>query len=166
MTQSAITLTALSTGYRSHDLVENLNLSVKKGGLLNILGPNGVGKTTLLKAITGLNRPIQGDVSLHGRSLESISIPERGKIIALVSQAEAATFSLSVLNTVLTGRAAQIGLFGKPTKIDNEIAMAMLEEMGIGDLASQEMLSLSGGAKTNGAICSCLGTRGTHRCLR
>jgi iron complex transport system ATP-binding protein len=147
MSDCAIKLHELSTGYRSNILVENLSLKVARGGLLNILGPNGVGKTTLLKALTGLNRPICGDVFLFGQEMQTMCIPQRGKKIALVSQSEASTFALTVLDTVLTGRAAHIGLFGKPAKIDQEIAMAMLDEMGIADLADQDMPSLSGGQK-------------------
>lgn len=143
----ALHLDAVSTGYGKTVLVRDLTLALPKGEVLNILGPNGVGKTTLLKAICGLGAPLAGKVQIFGHDLMRLPIRERARKIALVSQSENMTFALSVLETVLTGRAAHLGLFAQPSARDKELAMAMLAEMGIADLADRDMPSLSGGQR-------------------
>lgn len=143
----ALTLSGLSTGYGKTVLVSGLDLTLPKGEVLNILGPNGVGKTTLLKAICGLGAPLAGEVRIFGADLAKVKIRDRARKIALVSQSETMTFALSVLETVLTGRAAHLGLFGQPGPQDTARAMDMLAEMGIADLAHRDMPSLSGGQR-------------------
>lgn len=147
VSEPALSLSGLSAGYGRNILLRDLNLEIPCGEVLSILGPNGVGKTTLLRVITGLGAPISGKVRLFGRPLEQIPIQDRARCIALVSQSENMTFALNVRDTVLTGRAAHLGLFGRPGARDVEIAMAMLDEMGVADLADREMPSLSGGQR-------------------
>lgn len=147
MTELALTLTQVATGYGKKRLVDALSLSLQAGEVLNILGPNGVGKTTLLKAICGLSSPMAGKVEIFGQDLSKISIKDRARKIALVSQSENMTFALSVLETVLTGRAAHLGLFARPGAKDITLAKQLLEEMGVGDLAERELPSLSGGQR-------------------
>lgn len=147
MSDTALSISKVATGYGKTVLVDGLDIEVAKGDVLNILGPNGVGKTTLLRAITGLANPIRGTIRLLGKPLKNLSIRNRAKAVALVSQSENMTFALTVRETVLTGRAPHLGLFGRPGKRDEEIAMAMLEEMGVADLAERELPSLSGGQR-------------------
>ncbi|MBJ6987861.1 ABC transporter ATP-binding protein [Devosia sp. MC521] len=144
---TALGLSKVATGYGKNVLVRDLNCDLAKGDVLNILGPNGVGKTTLLRAITGLSNPISGTVTLLGKPLKEMSIRDRAKAIALVSQSENMTFALTVRETVLTGRAPHLGLFERPGKKDEEIASAVLEVMGVADLADRELPSLSGGQR-------------------
>lgn len=147
MSQIALRLAQLATGYGTRRLVDGLSLALQRGDVLNILGPNGVGKTTLLKAICGLSAPMAGRVEIFGQNLAEITIKDRARKIALVSQSENMTFALSVLETVLTGRAAHLGLFAHPGRKDKEIAMQLLAEMGVADLAERELPSLSGGQR-------------------
>jgi iron complex transport system ATP-binding protein len=144
---TALGLSNVATGYGKNVLVRDLNCALAQGDVLNILGPNGVGKTTLLRAITGLSNPMSGTVTLLGKPLKDMSIRDRAKAIALVSQSENMTFALTVRETVLTGRAPHLGLFERPGKKDEEIAWAVLEVMGVADLADRELPSLSGGQR-------------------
>lgn len=147
MNGSALSSRQVSTGYGKTVLVRDLDFDLAQGDVLNILGPNGVGKTTLLRAITGLSNPIAGEVHLMGKALGTMSIRDRAKAIALVSQSESMTFALTVRETVLTGRASHLGLFERPGPKDEKLAVAMLEEMGVADLIDRELPSLSGGQR-------------------
>jgi len=144
---AALSLRSVSVGYNKSTLIKGLSFDLAQGDVLNILGPNGVGKTTLLRAVTGLARPTAGDIDVLGESMERMSIRDRAKAIALVSQSENMTFALTVRETVLTGRAPHLGLFDRPGPKDEAIALAMLEEMGVADLAERELPSLSGGQR-------------------
>src|SRR5215467_1477317 len=104
----------LSVTLADKPILENYSLSVGQGDVLAILGANGVGKTTLLNCIVGLRRPSAGRVTCGGR-------------VGYVPQLFHATFTFSVLDIVLMGRARHIGLFGAPRRADYEIAQRYLE---------------------------------------
>ena len=84
---------SLSCGYGGPDVVQKLSLEVKEGQRLCILGPNGCGKTTLLRAIAGL-LPYRGQVWVEGRDLQSLSRREVAQEIALMSQISSVIFLL------------------------------------------------------------------------
>jgi len=105
-----------------------------QGGVLAILGANGVGKSTLLNCIVGLCRPSAGSASSRGR-------------IGYVPQIFNTTFAFSVLDIVLMGRARHIGLFGSPRRIDYEIAQKYLDQMKVGHLRERPFNELSGGQR-------------------
>ena len=94
-----------------------LDVALATGEVLALLGPNGGGKTTLLKTLLGLFAPKAGEVRLDGRPLASRSIRERARLIAYVPQAHVATFAFTVEAVVLMGRTAHGDLFaGRPHK--------------------------------------------------
>jgi iron complex transport system ATP-binding protein len=115
-------------------ILRNYSLSVEQGGVLAVLGANGVGKTTLLNCIVGLCRPSAGTASIRGR-------------IGYVPQLFHSTFAFSVLDIVLMGRARHIGLFGAPRAKDYEIAEKYLNQMEVGHLRDRPFNELSGGQR-------------------
>lgn len=137
----------LRYGSAARPVVDHISLTVPRGGMLTILGPNGVGKSTLLKAIVGIVRPEAGDVLIAGAPLATLAPTERARSLALVSQSETSAFALSVEQTVLTGRAASMGMFGRPGATDREIAARALTRLGIADLAQRSLAELSGGQR-------------------
>ena len=124
----------LSVTLSDKPILENYSLSVAPGGVLAILGANGVGKTTLLNCIVGLCRPSAGTTSIRGR-------------IGYVPQLFHSTFAFSVLDIVLMGRARHIGLFGAPRAKDYEIAQKYLGLMKVGHLRDRPFNELSGGQR-------------------
>lgn len=137
----------LAFGYRGHPVGRAVTLTVGPGEVLALLGPNGGGKTTLLKTLLGLLSPQAGNVSLDGRPLSAFSIPERARLIGYVPQSHHGTFAFTARDVVLMGRTAHGGLFARPTQRDREVAGAMLERLGIAHLANRPVTMISGGER-------------------
>ena len=137
----------LSIGYRDRVVGSHLDISLRPGEVLALLGPNGGGKTTLLKTLLGLLPPKGGEVQLGGRPLTSYTARERARYIAYVPQSHAATFAFDVETIVLMGRTAHGTLFGRPSPADRVIAIRMLERFGIAHLAGRPYTNISGGER-------------------
>ena len=137
----------LSIGYRDRVVGSHLDISLRPGEVLALLGPNGGGKTTLLKTLLGLLPPKGGEVQLGGRPLTSYTARERARHIAYVPQSHAATFAFDVETIVLMGRTAHGTLFSRPSAADRVIAIRMLERFGIAHLAGRPYTNISGGER-------------------
>ncbi len=125
-------------GYRE-PVLDDVCLDVFPGDYLGIVGPNGAGKTTLLRAILGLIRPLAGSVRSPGPEHRIGYVPQRDTLDSL--------FPLSVLDIVLMGLYHTLGPVRRPGPKERRSAMDVLEDLGIGDLASRSYRSLSGGQK-------------------
>ncbi len=137
----------LAYGYRERIIGREIALDLRAGEVLALLGPNGHGKTTLLKTLLGLLPPHAGQLTLDGQPLGSLSLRERAKKLGYVPQAHAGIFAFTVLEVVLMGRTSHGGLFGKPSRRDHEVAAAMIERLGIGALAQRPYTEISGGER-------------------
>ena len=91
----------LTIGYSDRVVGRGLNVALERGEVLALLGPNGGGKTTLLKTLLGILAPRAGEVAVGGRSLAGISIRERARLIAYVPQVHVPTFAFTVDSVVL-----------------------------------------------------------------
>jgi len=120
--------------YPSRWVFQNYTAEVKRGSIFALLGPNGCGKTTLLKILLSALKPAAGSIRVEGRT-------------AFVPQLFQVTFGYSVLDMVLMGRARQIGLFAQPTAKDEDAAMASLERFKMADFAQHPFHELSGGER-------------------
>jgi iron complex transport system ATP-binding protein len=138
---------SLAIGYRDRLVGQGLDVALAEGEVLALLGPNGGGKTTLLKTLLGLLPPRGGEVHFGGRSLASRSIRERARLLAYVPQSHVATFAFPVETVVLMGRTAHSGLFSRPTAKDRDVAVAALERFGIAHLAGRPYTMISGGER-------------------
>lgn len=133
----------LAVSYGDYKVWEGINISIDQPGLVAILGPNGVGKSTFMYAVNKLIIPSEGRVSLGDRDVQDMDFKEIAKIVAYVPQKSDETFAMSVLDTVLMGRYPISGF--TTTKEDIHIAAKCLKVLGITDLAMRGFNELSAG---------------------
>ncbi len=142
MLKEIVRLEDVSVRYDGIVVLEDINLSVYEDDFLGIIGPNGGGKTTLLKTILGLVKPSQGRVSVLGNP------PNKARrLMGYVPQYNLfdRDFPLSALEVVLMGRYGQVGLFKRYSREDKKLALNALAEVGMLELKHRQIGSLSGG---------------------
>jgi len=137
----------LTIGYADHVVGRGLDVALSTGEVLALLGPNGGGKTTLLKTLLGLLAPQGGEVRLGGKPLAGFSSRERARLIAYVPQSHFTTFAFTVEAVVLMGRTAHSALFARPSAADRAIAAQALERFGIAHLRERPYTMISGGER-------------------
>ena len=149
MSNNLITLKNISFTYSSENnhVLRTLSMEVQKGDITAILGPNGIGKTTLLHLILGWIKANRGTIYLDGRKQEEYSRREMGKLIGLVPQDEHITFEYSLLEYVLLGRTPHLHSLESPGKGDYKAASNALKKVGLENLANRPVTHLSGGEK-------------------
>lgn len=143
----AINIKGLSFGYDDEMIIENINLNLEKGGIYSLLGPNGVGKTTLMKVITGINHNFNGKIEVDGVSLLDLTRSKLAKKISYVPQNTNSKSSMKVLDFVVAGRNPYIELFDKPSEKDYILSVEALRDVGAHKLIEKNYDNLSGGEK-------------------
>jgi iron complex transport system ATP-binding protein len=138
---------ALTIGYTDRVVGRGLDVALTTGEVLALLGPNGGGKTTLLRTLLGLLSPHAGEVRIGGRSLGAHSVSERARLLAYVPQSHVATFAFTVETIVLMGRTAHGNLFSRPSAQDRAVVAQVLERFGIAHLAERPYTMISGGER-------------------
>ena len=137
----------LAVGYPGHAVGSGFELRLQPGQVLALLGPNGGGKTTLLKTLLGLLRPLGGQVELDGQPLHTLSAAARARRLAYVPQSHVGAFAFTVADLVLMGRTAHGSLFAAPSARDRAVAQAAIERLGIAHLAARPATMISGGER-------------------
>nr|WP_279384996.1 ABC transporter ATP-binding protein [Methanosarcina barkeri] len=125
---------------RKKNVFKNVNLSVEKGDVLCILGPNGTGKSTLIKCMNSLLKLKSGEILLKNKSIYSMKETELAKIIGYIPQSNSSIFAFSVLDIVLMGRTPHLSLTSVPGTKDYKIAEEALERLGILHLKNKPTL--------------------------
>jgi ABC-type Mn2+/Zn2+ transport system ATPase subunit len=126
----------VSLGYRETLVLERLSFHICRGEFLGIVGPNGSGKTTILRAVLGLLRPRSGSIRRLG-SPRIGYVPQREKIDTIMP--------VTVQEVALMGRASHLGAFARESERDRDAARRALALVGVGDLEHRLFRDLSGG---------------------
>ncbi len=128
-------------------LLDGVGFSLRPGVPLVLLGPNGTGKTTLLRCLLGLERLSGGRVLVEGRDLAGLGSAEAARAMAYVPQASEATFAFRAFDIVLMGRNPHLGFMAGPGAADRAAAEAAMARLGISALAGRAFNELSGGER-------------------
>lgn len=135
-----------SFGYpRQEDILHEVNLKLDSGHILAVLGPNGIGKTTLLKCMIGLLPWRSGSTLLNGRDIRTMKPKELWSTISYIPQSHGFAFSYTGLEMVMIGRSARLNTFEQPGEREIRMAEAMMEHVGISHLAKKDCNRMSGG---------------------
>lgn len=137
----------LTCGYPNKIINNNISFAIESGDIICLLGPNGVGKTTLFKGLLGLVDVVSGNVLVDGENIRNWDNRRLARTIAYVPQAHTPPFAFSVLDVVIMGRNAHTGPFSKPTGQDVKIADETLERLGITYLRNCIYTEISGGER-------------------
>jgi len=146
----------ISFAYPGRLRFSELSLGLREGAVAAVIGPNGSGKTTLLRLLTGVLRPESGRILLKGVEMSRISVRDRAKVLAVVPQESSLAFDFTVLEAVLMGRFAHVGLLGMESRADVEIAERCLAEVGLEGTASRSLSELSSGERQRAIIARAL----------
>ena len=137
-------------------VLDKLNFSCEKGTVNVLIGLNGSGKTTLIKTIAGLLENYQGDVFIDGENLKSLSIKERAKKMAYVSQRSNAVDDFPVLDYLLFGTVNKMNFYQSPKEEDKKRVLDCAKQFGITHLIDKKLGELSGGERQIVSICAAI----------
>ncbi len=143
-TGPAVRLLNVTAGYDGQPAVDDVRLDIERGSLVAVFGPNGGGKTTLLKLIAGLLRPWRGTVEVLGAAPGT-----HARRIAYVPQAELVdwSFPVSVWDVAMMGRFPRLGALRQPGRADREAVREALDRVGMLERAHTQIGRLSGGQR-------------------
>ena len=145
----------LTHEYRDFAL-RDVSVTVPRASLTGLLGPNGCGKTTLLKLLSGVLKPGRGSVTLDGQPLADLPRRAIAQRVAIVPQETHPAFDYTVMEMVLMGRHPHLGPFQLEGPADLAIARDALAATGTGHLADRSYMTLSGGEKQRVVIAGAL----------
>lgn len=126
-------------------LVEHVNMELHDGEICCVLGPNGCGKTTLVRSALGMRKLLGGNAYLDGRDLARIPAQQRARQFAYVAQSHHTPFPYSVVEMIMLGRMSIINGSGKPRVTDYTAVEEILDQLDLYELRNDAYTDLSGG---------------------
>lgn len=152
-----IEVRGVSFSYNGKDALKDVDLEFRKGAITGVIGPNGSGKTTMIKLLNRILSPKAGSVLVDGEDIRKIDKRAIAKKMGYVPQSLESWRPETVFNTVLLGRIPYMR-FG-PSKKDLEIVDGVLRELGIDDISHRMTNELSGGQRQTVVIARALAQR-------
>ncbi|MDR3357569.1 MAG: ABC transporter ATP-binding protein [Desulfovibrio sp.] len=137
----------LSAGYGDKHILHNISLAAGAGECVALLGRNGSGKTTFLRAVSGVLRAGKGKIFLRGKAVNSLAPRHRARLCAVVAQREDIPAGITAFEMVLLGRYPWLPWPGTYRRKDHDAARAVLHAVDALALAGRELSSLSGGER-------------------
>ena len=147
MTAPALVFRKVRFGYGAAPVLDGFDLTIGHGELVGLLGPNGVGKTTIVRLASGAVAPAVGRIDLFGDDLGALGTRERARRVAVVPQETHPVFEFTVSEIVRMGRAPHLGFLGIERSRDHEIARDAIERCDLEHVAERSFRALSGGER-------------------
>jgi len=147
VTDPLVRVRGASFRYGRREILSDLSLDVHRGEILSVLGPNGCGKTTLLRCIAGALTPSRGSVEIGGADVHALALQARARRVGLLFQDHAPSFPFAVHDVVLMGRAPHLGFLGFPGERDRALTDTALDRVGLLHLKDRPYSRLSGGER-------------------
>ena len=137
----------VTLGYDKRIVLQNVSLEVRPGEILGLVGPNGCGKSTLIKGMMRLLPLRSGHIVIDGRDIAAMNSTELARIVAVVPQAPVLPEAFTAFEVVIMGRTPHLGLLRYESHSDVEIAMRAMKMTRTADLADRRVGELSGGER-------------------
>jgi len=154
--ENALEINGISLALGETEVLKDVDLRLSKGDFLGIVGPNGGGKTTILKIILGLQDPDRGEVKVFGKEPKK----SRDRVSYVPQHTDFdSQFPINVWNVVLMGRVGKLGLKPFFSEEDKEIAKKALEKVEMGEYKERQISELSGGEQQRVLLARALTTR-------
>lgn len=134
-------------GYDQREILQGITIEVGGGEFVGIIGPNGCGKTTLLRTISRSLKPTSGHILLDEKNVYSIAAREFARKVGVVPQETWVAFEFTVIEVVMMGRTPWLGRFAIETNRDRQIALESLRQTGTESLQDRPANALSGGER-------------------
>lgn len=142
---SMLTAKRLSIAYGNKEVVQAVDLHLEPGQLVGLIGPNGSGKTSLIRSLSGVLRPSAGSIILSGKDLNDLSEQERARNIAVVPQSAQLPPAFTVFECVMLGRTPHLSWLGRLGAHDLEVVDRAMRSCEISHLSDRRIAELSGG---------------------
>lgn len=152
-----ISLSQLSVGYTlSHPVISDINLELRSGQLACLIGENGIGKSTLLKTLTGFLPKLKGSLLLGNRDIDSFSQRELARQVSIVLTQKPDVQNLTIEEIIGLGRSPYTGFFGRLRAEDRKVVDDAIATMGIEKLRGRMIQTLSDGERQKVMIAKAL----------
>lgn len=151
--ESLVEIRNLSAGYGQNIVLRDVNLSIRQFDFVGVIGPNGGGKTTLLKALLGLLPPLAGEIAFSESMTEGNS--HRIGYLPQINNIDR-KFPITVFDVVRSGLMSRKRLIGRYSSEENERAKNLMSEMGISSISNKAIGELSGGQIQRALLCRAL----------
>ena len=147
MSDPALAFEGVAFAYGRTPVLAGIDLAVPAGSITGLLGPNGTGKTTLVRLASATLRPTTGRIALFGADLASLPTRERARRVAVVPQETHPVFDFTVEEIVRMGRSPHLGVFGIESPADRRIAGEAMQRCEVDHVGSRSFRALSGGER-------------------
>lgn len=143
----SIEIRDLSFSYGERLILDGINFKSENNQLISVLGPNGVGKSTLFRCMLGLLKGYKGKILLEGKDIRNLSVGDMARLIAYIPQSHYPSFNYSVFDMILMGTSVQVSSISSPGKKQIKLVEDALDKIGIYHLKDRGYMQISGGER-------------------